>query len=427
MKGWKKIGLTLMATATALTLTACGGDSSNASGESNGKVTIQFMHWGGTDTYKGDYQKRIEAFEKANPKIKVKTITVGDNYDTKLQTMIAGNKAPDVAQVAENGTGFASKNAFIDLDPYIKKDNLDMVKTYGNASALYKWKGKFFGMPDRGGSGILVYNKKIFDKAGLAYPNDKWTMQDFYNAAKKLTIDGTGKEKKQYGTQVADYVLGWGGAMMSNGGSVINAATKKATINSPENVKTFEEYNKNFKESSIPYQVSEDKVNRFQGGKVAMILDGMWQIQPSMKLKGMEFDIAPMPGKYTWSTGSALTISRQSDKAHQDAAWKFIKYMGSYKAQQILGKNLMDCPANLQVLDSKEFQDQKIMGKTVNMKAIAENQRKVKIDGMLKGPWYAEAMTETSNQLKEMLLGHQTPAATLKSLQSKLQTIVNKY
>ena len=101
--------------------------------------------------------------------------------------------------------------------------------------------------------------------------------------------------------------------------------------------------------------------------------------------------------------------------------------MGSYKAQQILGKNLMDCPANLQVLDSKEFQNQKIMGKTVNMEAIAENQRKVKIDGMLKGPWYAEAMTETSNQLKEMLLGHQTPAATLKSLQSKLQTIVNKY
>lgn len=425
MKSWKKIGLTLMATATALTLSACGGNSSNASGGSNGKVTIQFMHWGGTDTYKGSYKDRIAAFEKANPKINVKVITIGDNYDTKLQTMIAGNKAPDVAQVAEDGTGFASKNAFIDLGSYIKKSNMDLNATYGGASELYKWKGKTFGIPDRGGAAMLYYNKDMFDKAGLKYPDANWTVQDYYDAAKKLTLKDSSGKITQYGSNYADYQLPWGSFLMTNGGSVVKG--KKATVETAAAKKTFTDYLKYFKETCVPYQVSEDKVNRFQAKKVAMSFDGMWWIRPNAQIKGLNFGIAPAPGKYAWSTGSALTISRQSDKAHQDASWKFIKYMTGKKAQQLLGHSLYDVPANISVLNSKEFQDQKVNGKKLDLSVIAEDQKRVKIDGILKGPWYTEAMGECTNEVKEMLLGHMTPAQMTKKLQSKLTGILAKY
>lgn len=425
MKIWKRIGLVATTVAAALLFTGCGNKSSKSDAK-DGKVTIQFMHWGGTDTYKGSYKDRIAAFEKANPNIKVKVITIGDDYDTKLQTMIAGNKAPDVAQVAENGTGFAAKNAFIDLSSYIKKDNLNLQKKYGGASVLYKWDGKTFGIPDRGGSGVLYYNKDLFDKAGLKYPTANWTIDDFYQAAKKLTLDTNGDGKiDQWGTNYADYQLPWGSFLMTNGGSVIK--NKKAVINSTENVKTFAQYLKGFKDSSVPYQTAEDGVNRFQAGKVGIALDGMWWIRGNADVKKLNFDIAPMPGKYTWSTGSALTISKQSSKEKQDASWKFIKYMTDDHAQQLLGKSLYDVPADLHVLDSKSFQNQEIAGKKVDLSVIAENQKKVKIDGILKGPWYSEAMTECGNQVKEMLLGHQTPEKTTKVLQSKLTNILSKY
>lgn len=425
MKIWKKIGLGVAVLSSLVVLASCG---SNSGGEksSNGKVTIQFMHWGGSETYKGSYKDRIAAFEKANPKIKVKVITIGDDYDTKLQTMVAGNKAPDVAQVAENGTGFATKNAFIDLNSRIKKDNIDLTKKYGGASALYKWDGKTFGIPDRGGSGVLFYNKDLFDKAGISYPDSNWTIADFYSAAKKLTKDTNGDGKiDQWGTNYADYQLPWGSFVMTNGGSVIK--NKKAVVDSPQNVKTFKAYLQGFKDSSVPYQTSEDGVNRFQSGKVGISLDGMWWIRSNADIKGLNFGIAPMPGKYTWSTGSALTISKQSSPEKQDAAWKFIKYMTDDKAQQILGKSLYDVPADLDVLDSADFQNQTINGKKLDLKVIAENQKKVKIDGILKGPWYSEAMTACGNQVKEMLLGHQSAEKMVKVLQGKLTSILGKY
>ncbi|WP_040535501.1 ABC transporter substrate-binding protein [Schleiferilactobacillus shenzhenensis] len=424
MKGWKKLGLAAMAAIAMLTLSSCGsGNASSAS--KDGKITIEFMHWGGTDTYKGVYQKRIAAFEKANPKIKVKVITVGDNYDTKLLTMVAGNKAPDVAQVAEDGTGFASKNAFISLDSYIKDNNMDLQKTYGNGSDLYKWKGHVFGIPDRGGAGVLYYNKDIFDKAHMAYPNDKWTINDFYRAAKKLTKRDKKGNITQWGTSYADYQAAWGSFMMTNGGSLVKNG--KATVDSPQNLKTFTDYTKNFKSSSISYQTAEDGVNRFQQGKVAMTLDGMWWILGNSQVKGLNFDIAPMPGKYSWSTGSALTISRQSDKAHRAASWKFIKFMTDVKAQKILGASLGDIPANMKVLEDPGFIKQKITGKTYDLATIAKDQKKVKIDGIFRGPWYSEAITECTNEVKEMLLGHQTPKQSIDNLQAKVRAILNKY
>ncbi len=42
---------------------------------------------------------------------------------------------------------------------------------------------------------VLYYNKDMFDKAQLAYPNDKWTWDDFLSAAKKLTLDTNGDGK----------------------------------------------------------------------------------------------------------------------------------------------------------------------------------------------------------------------------------------
>lgn len=427
MKFLKLFSSVTVVTAALLLLSGCGNGNKSAGSESkDGKVTISFMHWGGTDTYKGSYKDRITAFEKANPKIKVKVTTIGDDYDTKLQTMIVGNKAPDVAQVAENGTGFASKNAFIDLSSYVNKSGLNLSKKYGGASELYKWDGKTFGIPDRGGSGVLYYNKDLFDEAGISYPNADWTIQDFYTAAKKLTKDTNGDGKvDQWGASYADYQIPWGGFVLSNGGAVVKS--KKSVVDSKQNLATFKEYLQGFKDSSIPYQVSEDGVNRFQAGKVAIAIDGMWWIKSNADIKKLNFDIAPAPGKYTWSTGSALTISRQSDKAHQDAAWKFISYMTDDDAQSILGKSLYDVPADLDVLKSKSFTGQKLNGKTYNLSAIMENQKRVKIDGLLKGPWYSESMTECGNQVKEMLLGHQTPEKMLKTLDTKLDAILAKY
>lgn len=124
-----KIAKTSLLASSVVLFVACGQENNN--NDSDGEITtIQFYTWGG----EGDlpiYEPRIKAFEEANPDIKVDFVQVPSDYDTKLQTMYAGNEAPDVVQVAENGQNFASKGLFIDLSEYIEESSIDVESNWG--------------------------------------------------------------------------------------------------------------------------------------------------------------------------------------------------------------------------------------------------------------------------------------------------------
>lgn len=44
----------------------------------------------------------------------------------------------------------------------------------------------------------VYYNKKLFDEAGVAYPQAGWTWDDFYATAKQLTVK-KGEKTTQWG------------------------------------------------------------------------------------------------------------------------------------------------------------------------------------------------------------------------------------
>ena len=204
----------------------------------------------------------------------------------------------------------------------------------------------------------------------------------------------------------------------------------KVIIYSSENLDTLTEYNDAFKNWSVDYETGEDGVNRFQAGVVGMNMTGFWDIKANAEVEGLNFGISTMPigtEPTSWSTGSALTISSQSSEKEQEAAWKFIQYMTDEDAQQILGKGLSDCPANLKVLSSDEFLNQKVGSQDLDLSNIATAQERVKIDGLLAGPWYSEANEEANNKIKEMLLGNIEPEEATKTLQTNLEKIVAKY
>ena len=67
----------------------------------------------------------VADFEKAHPGIHVKV--VGGTNDDKIVAAIRGGNAPDVAQSfsSDNTGAFCPSGAWIDLGPYMKKDNVD--------------------------------------------------------------------------------------------------------------------------------------------------------------------------------------------------------------------------------------------------------------------------------------------------------------
>lgn len=423
--------ITMLTTAT-LFLGACAQNNASETSETaEGNVTtIQFYTWGG-ESDRAIYEPRIEAFEAANPDIKVDFVQVPSDYETKLQTMFAGNEAPDVVQVAENGQNFASKGLFIDLSEYIKDAGIDVAGNWADTMNQYTYDGQPFALPDRGGPEILYYNKDLFDEAGIDYPTVDWTIEEYTNAAEKLTKVENG-ETIQYGASGMDWVPNWGVFVKSNGGSLVE--NNEVVINSPENLEVLTWYNDLYQDGYVgTYEFYESIAqsgpdSMFSQGKIGMLTTGFWNIGNFTQLDDLNFDIAPMPSfkeSVTWPFGSALAISKQSNK--KDAAFKFIEYMTSEEAQKILGEGLVDSPANIKVLNSEEFINRQVNGKNLNLDVVGISTERVNIDGIFEGPYYGELTGEFSNQVKEMLLGRLTPEEALEKMQKSGEKIMDQY
>src|SRR5437588_657670 len=64
---------------------------------------------------------------------------------------------------------------------------VEMDKFPEGLTTIYNFEGNQYAIPKDFDTVGLWYNKTMFDEAGLAYPDENWTWDDLYNAAKKLT------------------------------------------------------------------------------------------------------------------------------------------------------------------------------------------------------------------------------------------------
>lgn len=131
----------------------------------------------------------IKEFEKEYPPIKVKLRpTTGGATTTVYQTRIAAGIAGDVMDMAADWSRpFAEKGALVDLTPFIEKERGILNYYPSKAIAAFRLNGMQYALPMRMFSHVLYFNRDLFDKAGLSYPNQSWSWDNFLEAAKKLT------------------------------------------------------------------------------------------------------------------------------------------------------------------------------------------------------------------------------------------------
>ena len=86
---------------------------------------------------------------------------------------------------------------YLDLTPLVKEDkNLNPDDFYPAIWQSYQWDNGIWALPVSGDPYMLLYNPDAFDKAGIPYPSDKWTVDDLIDAVRKLTgKDATGTIK----------------------------------------------------------------------------------------------------------------------------------------------------------------------------------------------------------------------------------------
>src|SRR5690606_34354451 len=131
------------------------------------------------------------------------------------------------------------------LDPLIEKDHSFNLDDYFiNAVNAHRVNGVLYGMPQTVSPAALMYNRALFDEAGVGYPQD-WTWQDLVTEGRKLSRDFTGDgvpDQFAWSYQNFSHYNRWPIFVWSNGGRVFSEDGSRMILDQPEAVEALEFY-----------------------------------------------------------------------------------------------------------------------------------------------------------------------------------------
>lgn len=349
----KKLLSTALAGIMVMSLAACGGGGGNSGGGSadggdaaggassggdkGGTITVAIWDNGqkaGLDQIIADYTAAT------GNKAEIQVIT-WDQYWTLLEAGASGGDMPDVFWMHSNEVQkYMENDILMDLtDRIASSEKLEMDKFPEDIKNLYSWDGKTYAIPKDVDTIALFYNKTMFDEAGLSYPDDSWTWDDFYDAAVKLTKE----DGSQYGTAMnpSNEQDGWMNIIYSMGGKVLTDDKKASGFDDPNTIKAMEFVQKLVDNVMPPATVmAETGTDVLLGsGKIAMLSQGSWMVP---QFKEHEYisencDVAVLPKDPT--TGNRVSLYNglgwavSAKTKNPDAAWQLVEWFGTKDMQ----------------------------------------------------------------------------------------------
>ncbi|MFD7713109.1 ABC transporter substrate-binding protein [Streptomyces sp. NPDC059785] len=337
----RKLTVAAGAAAMLMSLAACGGGESTSA---DGKVSLTYGVWDVTQV--PTVKKIIAAFEKKNPKIEVTVQqTPYEQYFTKLQTAAGGGQAPDVFWM--NGPNFQlyASNGMLEPLSSLKTDTSVYPESLVD---LYTYKDELYGLPKDMDTVGLWYNKKLFDAAGVDYPDSDWTWSDFQQAAKKLTDPA--EDVYGIGATLTGQE-GWYDTIAQAGGSVISADGKKSGYGDArtiEGLKFWTDLIDDKVSPTLKQMTDTQPIDMFESGKIAMFWGGSWdavRFDANDAIKD-SVDVSVLPEGEKRATvihGVANVVSAKS--SHKTEAEKFEQFLGSKEAAEIAASTGTVIPA----------------------------------------------------------------------------------
>ena len=330
--------------------------------EGERKILLKAAFWG-SHHYIKSYQDMIDNFEAKHPNIQVEVmVTPWGDHHTKMLTMFAGRVPVDIMAVSSVVFPlFVKKGVCLDITSYVERDKeeIDLDDFYPITISGCKHKGRFYGLPYGGDSIVLYYNKDMFDREGVEYPNDSWTWDDFRQSAIKLTkdIDKDGRTD-QFGFSVSSNFTWINLWIRNNGGRILNEKKNKCLINSPEAIKAIQFlYDLQHKYHVMPTISERENQDLFSNGRLGMI--HLWRglVVNYRKIPDFKWDVGPLPKgrgkKVNLSSVNPRVIS--SISKHPEEAWELLKHISSKESFTMIARVGRNMGTRISVDNSDAF------------------------------------------------------------------------
>jgi len=364
MKKIPRITAVALLAALLLSLAGCGA--------SDGKTHLKLQIW--DVNQRAGMEAMCAAYTAKHPDVNIEVqVTSWGEYWTKLEAAGESNTMPDIFWMhtdqilyyADFGILADLTDLFDDVEPNYYKNHFSEV-SLGNASGS---DGRIYGVPKDKDNIVLVYNREMFDQAGVAYPDENWTWDDMTDASQKI-YDATGK----YGYMAYnDEQLGYWNFVYQNGGYILDPETNiRAGYTQPATADAIKYYVNLQKNDWCPDQTFFAETSpgtAFFSGMGSMFFEGSWNLLDAMKrypeLVG-KWDIAPLPkcpnpasGDGTGTISNGLCFATAAHGKNLEVVKDVLRFFGSEEGQRVQGESGAAIPAYLGLEDSWTTQFQK--------------------------------------------------------------------
>lgn len=384
-------------------------------------VTITWAFWG--DPWEVEINEQIiKIFETDHPYIQVKTFhRPWNDYFVELRPQLeAGQAAPDVLFWAEVASD-APKGYFMDLAPLMAAENYPLDDFFPGLLVHFKIGESVYGLPRDSDTKVIFYNKRLFNRANQPFPKAGWTWNDLRTTA--LAIKETNVTDYSFAYEPNDWWMIW---MWQNGVQVFDDKLfpTKTDLGDPaaaEAVQFLADLT-NVDRVTPPYEQlnSGDIAALFKAGKLAMAFGNHALVPAFASIEDFEWDVVELPGQKrqaNLAAGAGYVISAHTTQPA--AAWTFLKFLSSPKAQAIFAESGLAVPARRSVARSDVFLKQRPQHNAEVFLSQAE----------LGEPSFAfpgadQVMSRLNEALSPVWRGQQDAASAIQSVLPQLEKIV---
>ncbi|WGW12250.1 ABC transporter substrate-binding protein [Saxibacter everestensis] len=400
-------------------MSGCGDSQGATTLDKEAKVELEI--WSGqTDEAEKLIEQLAGEFEKDNPNVSIKVSPGASSTEDLLQKLsagFAGNQYPDISYAFGSwASELESSNRTLDITDEVKNPEVKWDEFPESARLTAQPTGnKTIGFPAIVDNLSLIYNKTVFDKAGVSYPTGDWTWDDFAATAKQLTDDAT----KTYG-----YAYSVSGSeettwqfwphLWQSGGSILGNGEKETAFASEAGVSALTFLRgMAVDDKSVYLDQTDTKFGElFASDRIGMITSGPWQLY-DLKTAGTKYGVVQLPGTdgdHTTVSGADLwALFDHKDKNRAYWATEFTKWLTSAEQDERWNVEIGNLPLRSSELNSEVFKKQ--VKEYPGLDVMAANLENAKARPTV--PGYAGLSEEIGKAISEVLQGAGDPKPAL--------------
>lgn len=349
----RRIKIGALTAAGAMLLGACGSthasSSATSSGASSSAATgkrIDLTAWeGDTGAAAKALSQQVAAFNASQSKYHVTTqfiAATGHLFTPKLLTALSSNSGPnlvlsysepqDMGEVIKTGK-------VVSLGSYMKSSlSRPASDFYPAMLKASTFGGKVYSFPTDGGDYAILYNKKLFRKAGITSTPRTWAQ--LTADARRLTKGGTYGFYVPWGTNEWT-VWTYESMLWAEGGHLLNSKQTKVAFDTPAGIAGLNVWVKLLKDHlAYPSSLANSNENSgypgFEAGKVAMYIDGSYDLSKVDGVLGKaNVGVFAFPAikQRAMNTGTNVSFMLKGTKAQQKGEWAYLHYMTKASVQ----------------------------------------------------------------------------------------------